>query len=192
MKTNLYNILIKRTEDGDKTEYNVIAKSKEDAIDFATKYYIENDYDFEILDIDETVLNFNKEVTSVYGDTKLIDESMKKIYDYNNSKRTITYNVITAPSSNEPCIPYYCEYTEDGIINDIEDRLNTWNNPVKLTYALMIDFNAAKNDPNKKIWDTCVEYVKNHESEFFTKNGDWKQRIQAAKNKMELEIVKNI
>ena len=192
MRTNLYNILIKRTEDGDKTEYNVIAKSKEDAIDFATKYYIENDYDFEILDIDETVLNFNKEVTSVYGDTKLIDESMKKIYNYNNSKRTITYNVITAPLSNEPCMPMYCEYTEDGTINDIEDRLNAWNNPVKLTYALMLGFNASKNDPNKKIWDTCVEYVKNHESEFFTKNGDWKQRIQAAKNKMELEIVKNI
>ena len=192
MITNLYTILIRRTEDGDKTEWKVIAKTREEAIDYATDYCVRNGYDYEILNIDERVLNFNKEVTSTCGVAKLIDDSMREIFDYNNSQRKITYNVITTPISDEPSLPFYCDYVEEGTVDDIEERMGTWNNPIKFLYASMVGFNASKNDPDNKIWDTFVEYVKNHESEFFTKKGDWKQRIQAVKNRMELELVNNL
>lgn len=191
MITNLYTILIRRTEDGDKTEWKVIAKTKEEAIDYATDYCVRNGYDYEILNIDERVLNFNKEVIDEYGDAQLIDESTREIYDYNNSKRKITYSAIKAPWSDEASYPSSCDYVEEGTVDDIEERMKTWNNPIKFLYASMVGFNASKNDPDNKIWDTFVEYVKNHESEFFTKKGDWKQRIQAVKNRMELELVNN-
>lgn len=130
-----------------------------------------------------------KNVTNVYGRNHTIDETTQKLLSYNNDKKVVVYNAeIIDDGKNSG---FYTDYIESGIIEDIEQRMSAWNNPIKLAYALMVDFNAGKNDKDGRIWKACVEYVKNHESDFFTKSGNWKQRIRAASNRMELEIVDN-
>ena len=43
----------------------------------------------------------------------------------------------------------WCLYQEKGTIEEIEKRMQTWRNGVKLAYAVVVGFNASKNDPEK-------------------------------------------
>lgn len=130
-----------------------------------------------------------KNVTNIYGHNFTIDETTQKLLSYNNDKKVVVYNAeIVEDGKNSG---FYTDYIENGSIENIEERMRAWNNPIKLAYAVIVDFNASKNDKDRQIWKACVEYVKNHESDFFTKSGNWKKRIRAARNRMELEIVDN-
>ena len=130
-----------------------------------------------------------KNVTNIYGQKLTIDETTQKLYSYNNDKKVVVYNAEVIDNGENS--GFYTDYIENGIVENIEERMSAWNNPIKLIYAVIVDFNASKNDKDRRIWKACVEYVKNHESDFFTKSGNWKKRIKAARNRMELEIVDN-
>lgn len=41
----------------------------------------------------------------------------------------------------------------------------------------MVEYRASKNDPDGKIWNKILAYVKEHGSEFFDENGDFKKKI---------------
>lgn len=131
-----------------------------------------------------------KNIINVYGKNFTVDESTQKLISYNNKAKQIVYNAEVVENGKNT--GFYTDYIENGTVEEIEERLKMWDNPVRLIYAFLVDFDSTKNDPDKKIWNDCVEYVKNHESEFFTKGGDWKHRIQAAKNEMRLKIVENL
>lgn len=116
-----------------------------------------------------------KKVNSVYNGEVTIDYDSKKLYDYNNSKKEITY---CAPIiENGVVTQFYAEFKETGIVTDIEERLKKWNNGVSLIYAKIVGFNSSKNDPDGKIWNKIVEYTKSHEEEIFCKNGNFKRGL---------------
>lgn len=191
MKRNLYRILIKKVEDGSKIDWDILAPTKEEALEYATQSYRNYGQEYEILNIEEEVIDFNKEMVDTYGVTRYFAEGTRKIYNFNNSKKKITYNAMCLTILDDSKVenPFYSDYIEEGTVDNIEDKLEAWNNPVRLMYALWVNFNQTRNDPDKKLWNKVIEYIKNHEEEFFTKKGDWKQRIRAVKNRMELEIV---
>ena len=111
-----------------------------------------------------------KNVIDEYGKKVQIDEDSKKLYDYNNKLKKITYNAEIIENGKPS--GSWTNYEEDGVVEDIEERLQTWNNRVKLEYAAEVKFNALKNDPDGKIWEKFLKYVSSHENYFFDEYGD--------------------
>lgn len=108
--------------------------------------------------------------------------TQKKLYSYNNDLKKITYNAEIV--ENEKPSGFWTDYEESGVVEDIEERLQTWNNRVKLEYAAEVKFNAPKNDPDGEMWEKFVKYVKDHENDFFTKSGDFKKDFLIDPNKI--------
>jgi hypothetical protein len=114
-----------------------------------------------------------KKVTSICGEEVFIDESTRKLYDFNNKRKEVTYS---ARRLNDGM--FWVCYTEKGTINDIELKLATWNNLILFAYAHYVDFKASENDPDKKIWNAVVKYVKDNEEKYFTKTGDFRRSVK--------------
>lgn len=116
-----------------------------------------------------------KKVSSTYNEEVIIDYDKKKLYDYDNAKKEITYSAPIIENGIET--QFWAEFKETGIVSDIEERLKKWNNGVTLIYAKMVNFDSTKNDPDRKIWKKLVEYIKSHENEIFYKNGNFKRGL---------------
>jgi len=114
-----------------------------------------------------------KKVTSIYGEEVIVDESTRKLYDFNNKTKTITYSAQRLDDGR-----FWTCYTEKGVINNIEMKLRTWNNLILFAYARCVDFKASENDPDKKIWHAVVEHVKENEKKYFTKTGDFRKSVK--------------
>lgn len=115
------------------------------------------------------------EVTDVYGRKKTVNHAESKVYDYSNKKNEITYN---GPIyENGKPIGFYTNYILPGKIDDIETKMNTWNNRVSGFYAQEVGFKSTENDPDNEIWDKYVEMVENNQEEYFDEHGDWKQDL---------------
>jgi hypothetical protein len=120
-----------------------------------------------------------KKVTSICGEEVTIDESTKKLYNFNNKTKTITYIAQRVDDGM-----FWVCYTQKGTINDIEMKLRSWNNLILLAYARLVGFKASENDPDKKIWRAVVEYVKENEEKFFTKTGDFRKSVKITENEI--------
>lgn len=94
-----------------------------------------------------------KEVRDEFGVLQVVDEEKRKIYDYCNRRKIVTWN---AP-----------------IVEDGQD-----------SYAVVVRFNASKNDPEKIIWNRIVKYVSSHPTEFFDQWGDWKKDLTIDNDKI--------
>ena len=116
-----------------------------------------------------------KNVIDVYGRECLVDNDNKKIYSYNNKDRKINYSAeIIEDGKNTG---FYTNYIEEGTLDTIEERLKMINNPLEVEYAYAIGFHARKNDPDRKKWNSIVQYVKENEEYFFDELGDFKKGI---------------
>ena len=98
--------------------------------------------------------------------------NQKKLMSYNNVKKEIVWNCQEVSEHAS-----YVDFIEKGTIDDIELKLQTWNNPVKFIYATAMNYNASENDPGRRIWKKVVEAVKKNPDKFFFKNGNWKRNI---------------
>lgn len=114
-----------------------------------------------------------RKVMSICGEEVIVDESTKKLYNFNNKTKTITYIAQRVDDGM-----FWTCYTEKGVINDIELKLRSWNNLILLAYARLVGFKASENDPDKKIWCAVVKYVKDNEEKFFTKTGDFRRFVK--------------
>ncbi len=114
-----------------------------------------------------------RKVTSICGEEVIVNESTRKLYDFNNKTKTITYSAQRLDDGM-----FWVCYTERGTINDIELKLRTWNNLVLLAYARFVGFKASENDPDKKIWRAVVEHVKENKEKYFTKTGDFRRFVK--------------
>lgn len=110
------------------------------------------------------------EVVDEFGKNRRVNMNTAKIRSYDNVKKKIVYNGQTDDD-------YWVDFVTDGVVDDIEERLNTWNNTVKLIYAEKVKFDAKKYDPDNEIWNDVVEKVKENEEQFFTKTGNWRKQI---------------
>jgi hypothetical protein len=114
-----------------------------------------------------------RKVTSICGEEVVVDESTRKLYDFNNKTKTITYSAQRLDDGM-----FWTCYTERGTINDIELKLRSWNNLILLAYARLVGFKASENDPDKKIWKAIIKHVKDNEEKFFTKTGDFRKSVK--------------
>ncbi len=112
-----------------------------------------------------------KEIVDVYGEKQLIDESTRKIVNFNNSERKIRYSARVVEDGE--LTVFWKDYFEEGTVDELEPKLRVWNNTVLSSYAEHVGYNSVDNDPDDKIWSELVKHVKEHESEYFDENGDW-------------------
>ena len=115
-----------------------------------------------------------KEVIDTYGRKCQIDENTKKMQCYNNKKKKIIYNAEII--EGEKNSGFWTTYEEPGTVDDIAERLRTWNNAILYIYAESVGFNAPENDPDGKKWQKVVDFVKEHKNEIFTKSGDFRKK----------------
>lgn len=123
-----------------------------------------------------------KKVIDEFGREVEIDETTKKLYSYNNKKREIIYNAQII--ENGMPSDFWTNYTENGIVDSIEERLKMWNNKILFLYALSVDFNALENDPNKEKYNKLLDFVKENMDKFFTKTGDFRAKFLVDKNEI--------
>lgn len=128
-----------------------------------------------------------KKVTSICGEEVIVDESTKKLYNFNNKTKTITYIAQRVDDGM-----FWTCYTEKGAINDIEPKLRTWNNLILFAYARFVDFKASENDPDRKVWEAVVEHVKENEEKYFTKTGDFRRFVKITDRDIKAMIKKLI
>ena len=114
-----------------------------------------------------------KQVKDEYGRLVVVDLDSKKLYDYDNKARKITYGARIV--KNGQATMFWAYFEERGTVDSIEERLETWNNTVKLAYALTVG-DAGKNDPDGAIYKKLVERVKENASDYFTKDGNFRKR----------------
>lgn len=115
------------------------------------------------------------EVTDTQGERLKVDVSTQKIYNYNNKEALIEFSAEIV--ENGIGTGFWTNYITSGKVENVEDRINVWNGVVKLAYAASVNFNASKNDPDGKIKARLIEYVRNHEEEFFDEYGDFKEEL---------------
>lgn len=95
-----------------------------------------------------------KNVVDIYGESVVVDEDKRKVYTYNNKKRCVTYNAPIYEEGKE--LRFWTDYTEEGIVTDLEARIRVWNSKLLFLYCKMVEYNAPKNDPEKKILLTAI------------------------------------
>lgn len=115
------------------------------------------------------------EVKDVFGEEVTVNDETKKLTYYNNKDKIIRYNAQLI--ENGELTGFWREFEVVGTIDNIEEKLEMFGNPVKHYYAEAMNFDAKKNDPEGKIWNSFVEAVKENESHFFTKKGDWRKYV---------------
>ena len=108
----------------------------------------------------------------------IVDDSKKKITDFSNKNGLIYYS---APEANTE-VEHWVDYKVNGHVDDVEEKLSTYNNAVRLAYAKVVNFAASENDPDGEIWNGVVEYVKHNQVKFFDENGDWKDKTTVGIN----------
>lgn len=116
-----------------------------------------------------------KEIVDVYGRKLTINEDTQKVYVFNNKNKKITYNANIIEDGK--VTKFWTEYVEEGVVEDIETKMNTFGNVIKATYAKHVGYDSEKNDPEKTIWKKYIKEVEENPTKYFTKDGDWKQRI---------------
>ena len=154
-------------------------------------FYKERRYDYNVdasksveevrTDIDRIMWNLGilkktfRKVNGDYGGLKVVDTTTRKIYTYCNRMKCVTYNaqeVVNGKPTN-----FFVNYTDRDTVDDISQRVMTWNNPVKTAYAHAVQYFASKNDPDSSLWNKIIDYVTNHPDQFFDEYGDWKKNL---------------
>lgn len=130
------------------------------------------------MSIKKVIDEFNREVE--------IDENTRKLYSFSNKNKKIVYNAeIIKDGKNSG---FWTNYTESGTVDSLEEKLNAWNNRLLFLYSSTVGFYASKNDPDKSIYNSFLEVVKENEDKFFTKSGDFRKKFLIS----EAEILKMI
>lgn len=128
-----------------------------------------------------------KKVTDSYGREVYIDDDKRKLYSYSNKEKKVTWNAPIVENGEET--GFYADYVENGVIDDIELRLNKWDNGLKLAYASYVKFNAEENDPDKKIWNKVVKIIEDHQDDIFDEYGDFKKDFVISEDNIREMIV---
>lgn len=116
-----------------------------------------------------------KNVIDVYERNVTVNDEKKKLYSFSNKDKKIRWNAPIIEDGKET--GFFTDYIEKGTVTDVRLKLRTWNNVVLLAYAASVGFKANENDPSGEKWDRVVDYVENHQSDFFTKTGDFRKKL---------------
>lgn len=128
-----------------------------------------------------------KTVMDEYGKEVLIDEDTRRLYDYSNKDRVIVYTAGILEDDGHGNLAgtgFSAAYTERGTVDDIEERLQAWNNKVMLLYASFVKYNADKYDPDRAVYRRVLDYVKENPDRIFTKRGDFRKVFLVNRNEL--------
>lgn len=130
-----------------------------------------------------------KEVTNIYGKKVKIETDGQKVYSYDNKKRRVQYNAKWVDSASGYS---WTDYVEEGTVEDLETRISVFGSRLEEIYARTVGYNATDNDPDQKIWNKFVDYVKRNEEKFFDEYGDYKKDFIISEDEIrEMVRVKN-
>lgn len=116
-----------------------------------------------------------QKIIDIYGRKIEIAVDTKKVHIFDNTKKEIQYNAQIVENGEK--VRFWTDFIEKGTLTDTEEKMNSFGNPIAFEYLKIVEFDAVKNDPEKKIWKSLIEKVNNNQSEFFTKSGNWKKRL---------------
>lgn len=117
-------------------------------------------------------------VTNIYGEECVVDDASKKLYRFSNKNKKIQYAAQII--ENGELKNSWTDFIVEGTVDDIDEKLQMFGNPVKHSYAIEVKFDVEKNDPKRKLWNEYVQHVKDNYEKYFTKKGDWRRSIYNA------------
>lgn len=115
-----------------------------------------------------------KKIVDVYGRELEIDEDTRKVIDFSNKNRKVTYNAQIVEENSDGS-KFWADYIEEGVVDDIETKVGIWNSKLELIYAKIVRFKANSNDPNGVKFKAFCDYIKNNQDKFFDKYGDYRK-----------------
>lgn len=116
-----------------------------------------------------------KKIVDEFDRELYIDDTTQKLHSFSNRDKKIIYNAEIV--ENGIHTGFWTNYTEDGIVSDLEQKLKKWNNTLLYIYAKAVGFKSSETDPDKAVWNKFVSFVKEHEEDFFDKHGDFKKKF---------------
>ncbi|EPW72049.1 hypothetical protein VWV84_08055 [Streptococcus agalactiae] len=137
----------------------------------------------------EDLKNYNTEnlerVVSDYGNTVIIDKSTKILLNFSNKDNKLVFEAMLYDEENDLVDYSWTQYTQKGTINDIELKLNVKKSVISNA------FNCSVSKLGDDITlETLKNYIRNNQSKFFTKKGDWRQNYRRIIEKLTIEDFK--
>lgn len=110
-------------------------------------------------------------VINEFGEEVVVNTAKKKLISYSNKNRKVVYSAPIVEDGVEK--DFWTNYETTGTVDDVAERLRMPMNAVLMAYAKTVDYNASENDPDRKIWNTLVEMIKEKPDYCFDENGDF-------------------
>lgn len=114
-----------------------------------------------------------KKVIDVYGRECFVDETNQKLLSFDNKLKKVRWSAEVF--RNGELSESWTDYIEEGTIDDFELRFEAMDNPFCFEYAIIVNFHASRNDPNKEIWNALKEYAYKNQDLVFDKYGNFKK-----------------
>ena len=123
-----------------------------------------------------------KKIVDEFDRELYIDDTTQKLHSFSNRDKKIIYNAEIV--ENGIHTGFWTNYTEDGIVSDLEQKLKKWNNTLLYVYAKAVGFKSSETDPDKAVWNKFVSFVKEHEEDFFDKHVTLKRNLLLQKSRL--------
>ncbi|MGG6839140.1 UNVERIFIED_CONTAM: hypothetical protein KB581_08865 [Streptococcus canis] len=140
-------------------------------------------------EVEDELTNYNKEdlleVVDVYERTVIVDKSTRKLVEYSNKDKKITYSAMMYDEENDFVDYFWTRYIEAGVIDDVELKLHARRPVIQNVFNCSIS--KLGNDITLEILES---YIKNNQSKFFTKKGDWKKNSRKTMERLTAEDFK--
>lgn len=117
-----------------------------------------------------------KEIITETGEIVVIAADTQTLWFFSNKEKKASYSAKIIKNGQRTT--RNIEWEERKTLNDAEEKLNAKCNPIRSAYSKMIQRDRTKHDPDGKIWAKIVAFVKENESDFFTKTGDFRKNIK--------------
>lgn len=101
----------------------------------------------------------------------IVDDTHATLYSYCNKKRQIIRNA--AVYENGVRTDFHINYEEIGTVDDLEEKLHTWNNVLWYAYARSVSFDQEHNDPDRIIYRKFLDNLRANEDKYFDSYGDF-------------------
>lgn len=119
-------------------------------------------------------------ITDIYGKEDVVDISQKKLYLYSNKNNRAEWQ---APIVKDGIhvMNVWVNYIVPERIDDIERRCESSESVVQIGYHIELN-NRKDSDSDKRIWNKLIQYVTDHQEDFFDKYGDWLPDLQISED----------
>lgn len=121
-------------------------------------------------------------VISEFGTRCTVDLDQKDFYMYCNKDRKIYWSAHVLNRDEDGIFNEYITYAENGTVDDIEMRCIAFQNQLIAAYFHYFDYWPEIKDKDKIVWNKLIQYVTDHQEDFFDKYGDWLPDLQISED----------